>query len=113
MPGPTYIRLRADTGTYAFRWVVAADIRSLLGGRREVTKTLHTEDKRLARRLAAVLDRFTFELEVMAKKKSEQPGAALILKLIERQLTDGTTERERIYQTSDDPAERRRTGKRC
>ncbi len=106
MAGPTYIKLRADTQRYSFRYVVPSDIRPLLGGRREVTKALGTEDKRLAlrlaRRLAATLERYTFELELMAKRKDDAAKAYLTVKLLERAL-DGTLRIEGL-EMDPDPA---------
>ena len=96
MAEATHISWRQDTESYTLRYVVPVAVRPLLGGRREITKSLKTEDKRLAlrlaRRMAAMLDRFTFDL-LMTKQRSNSdgPGFSLIIKAIERVLNDGST----------------------
>jgi hypothetical protein len=95
---PTYVFLRRDTGTYFFRWVVPTKVRPLLGGRKEFKRSLSTDDKRLAirlaRRLAVTLDRGTFSL-MSQGNDSPPPYFYLTVKLIERMI-DGTLKLEGV-----------------
>lgn len=83
MPVATYVFRRPDTPCYFFRWTVPVALRPLLGGRKDIKRSLHTDDKknaiRLARRLAVTLERGAYSL--MAKK-DEPPTFADIARLI-------------------------------
>jgi integrase len=97
---PTYIFLRRQTGTFYFRWNIPATVRPLLGGRTEVKRSLDTDDKRLAlrlaRRLAVMLDRATFQLmQANSSTTAEGPAFCLTIKLFER-LVDGTLRMEGV-----------------
>jgi integrase len=86
----TYIFLRDDSGvpTYFFRWKVPVKVRPLLGGKKELRRSLRTNKRRLAlrlaKRLSVLLERGVFEL--MASR--EKPAFHLTVKLFE-QLADG------------------------
>jgi hypothetical protein len=90
----SYVFARKDSGSFFFRWVIPSKVRPLLGGRREVKRSLHTDQRRvalrLARRLSVVLERATAQL--MASQfnlQQEGPAAHLIIQSLER-LVDGT-----------------------
>jgi hypothetical protein len=97
-----YVYLRPDTGCYAFRWTIPAVLRPLVGDRRDVRKSLQTDDKRtalrLARHLRVVLERATISL--MAKRSQEQLVRLHDLKLFER-LINGTVRIEGLTMDPD------------
>src|SRR5688572_28691596 len=100
---PTYISYRTDCNTYKFRWTVPVELRPLMGGRREIRKSLNTDDKRLALRLARRLAVMLERVNLMTKRSKNQPeGAALTVKLLEK-LVDGTVRIEGL-EMDPDPA---------
>jgi integrase len=98
----SHITYRRDSKNYAFRWVVPAAIRSLLGGKREVKRSLGTTDKRLAlrlaRRLAVMLERAATDILITMRSNGstqEAPATYLVVKLLER-LVDGSIRMEGV-----------------
>lgn len=96
----SYVFLRRDTGSYFFRWTVPANVRPFLGGRTEIKKSLHTDQRRdairLARRLSVLLERATGQLMYeQLRQRQESPCFYLTFNLIER-LVDGTIRMEGV-----------------
>ena len=62
----SYLSLRKDTGSYVFLWTVPIKVRHLFDGRTELKRSLHTDQRRvalrLARRLSVLLERTTHQL---------------------------------------------------
>jgi hypothetical protein len=106
MPSSSYVFLRPDTGNYFFRWSVPVAVRAFLDGRREIKRSLYTTDRRLAlwlaRRLAVMLDRATFELMQTRRNSAPQDGACfnLFAKSVER-LVDGILRIEGLQMKAD------------
>jgi integrase len=104
MAHASYVFLRRDTGTYYFRWIIPAAVRSILGCKREVKRSLDTEQRRvalrLARRLSVMLEQATSQLMAARISSTESPAVHLTAKLFER-LVDGTV---RIEGLELDPA---------
>jgi len=97
MQTPSYVFRRPESDCYFFRWVVPVELRPLLEGRKEIRRSLRTDSKRfalrLARRLALTLEEGT--LMFMAKKSQGDtpPSFYLTLKLFER-MADGSIRME-------------------
>src|SRR5688572_12500136 len=95
----SYVFYRKDTGTFFFRWVVPTKVRSALGGRREVKKSLHTDNRRiavrLARRLSVLLERAVSQIMLSHLGNTEGPATYLTVKFIEY-LADGLVRLEGV-----------------
>ena len=104
----SYVFRRRDTGCFYFRWTIPATIRPILGGRLEVKKSLHTDQRRialrLARRLSVMLERATTQLMASQLRgtSQDQPAAYLTINVLER-LMDGSIRMEGV-QLDPDPA---------
>lgn len=89
----SYVFFRQDTSTFYFRWTIPASVRPLLGGRTEIKRSLDTDQRRvalrLARRLSVLLERTTSQLMMAQLTHQEAPVATLTARLIER-LVDGS-----------------------
>jgi hypothetical protein len=46
----SYIFRRPESDCYFFRWVVPVELRHILAGRKEIRRSLRTDDKRFALR---------------------------------------------------------------
>ena len=99
---------RRDTGCFYFRWTIPATIRPILGGRLEIKRSLHTDQRRialrLARRLSVTLERATSQLMASQLRgiSQDQPAAYLTIKVLER-LMDGSIRMEGV-ELDPDPA---------
>ncbi len=100
MRNGSYVFYRKDTGSYFFRWVVPSKVRPFMGGRREVKKSLHTDQRRLAlslaRRLSVLLERTTSQFMANRANGNTQdaaPASYLFIKLLERTV-DGSIRME-------------------
>jgi integrase len=95
----SYVFLRRDTGSYFFRWTIPASVRPLLGGRAELKRSLHTDERRtalrLARRLSVMLERTTAQLMAAQLSQQDSPASYLTIKLLER-LVDGSIRMEGV-----------------
>ncbi len=95
----SYVFLRRDTGIYFFRWTIPAKVRHLLGGRTEIKRSLHTDQRRnalrLARRLSVLLERATDQLMFTHLKQQDPPCFHLTISLFER-LVDGSIRMEGV-----------------
>lgn len=104
MRSASYVYLRPDTGSWAFRWTIPAALRPMLGGKREVRKSLNTSDRRtalrVARHLRVMLERAT--IPFMAKRDNQDAeGVAYLIidKLVK--LADGSVQIEGLQMDSD------------
>jgi len=93
----SYVSLRKDTGSFVFRWTIPALARQFFGGRTEVKRTLGTDQRRvairLARRLSVMLERTINQVMASQLRQQDAPTAALSIKLLER-FVDGSIHME-------------------
>jgi len=100
MRSASYVYLRPDTGSYAFRWTVPVTLRPLLGGRRDVRKSLNTSDRRTALRVARHLRVMLERATILAMSQHNKDKRFYDIKLLER-LVDGTIRIEGLTMDSD------------
>lgn len=88
----SYVFLRGDTGRYFFRWTIPATARHLFGGRTEVKRSLCTDQRglalRLARRLSVMLEHSVTQLMVGQLYRQDEAVMCLTIQTLER-LMDG------------------------
>lgn len=111
MQSPSYIFRRPESDCYFFRWVVPVELRHILAGRKEIRRSLRTDDKRfalrLARRLAVTLERGKLMLMANHGKENTPPSFYLTLKLFER-MADGAIRMEGLEMDPDKGEEERK-----
>jgi integrase len=99
MRSASYVFHRRDTGSYFFRWTIPANARPLLGGRTEIKKSLHTDRRshavRLARRLSVLLEGAIGQMMYEHLQKKHPPAFHLTIALLER-MVDGSIRMEGV-----------------
>ena len=100
MRSASYVYLRPDSGSWSFRWTIPVALRPMLGGKREVRKSLNTSDRRtalcVARHLRVSLERATIPLMAKRDDQDAEGVPCLIIDKLVKMVDGGSVQIESL-----------------